>query len=478
VRALNASLARAWTQLGPRFLPFAEAGSEELPLGRLLRLSLFQLTVGMAVVLLIGTLNRVMIVELGVAAWLVALMVALPLLAAPFRVLIGHRSDTHRSALGWKRVPYLWMGTLLQFGGLAIMPFALLVLSGEGHGPAWAGQIAAALAFLLVGAGTHTAQTAGLALATDLAPAEKRPQVVALLYVMLLVGMALSAIVFGALLIDFSAMRLIQVIQGAAVITMLGNGIALWKQEARNPERTRRSAPRPPFRETWHAYINQNRTRRFLVAVGLGTAGFNMQDILLEPYGAEVLGLSVSATTALMGMLAAGALGALVIAARLLARGFNPYRLAAFGALVGVFAFSAVVFAGALDSVGLFRCGTFAIGFGGGFFAIGTLIAAMSRDAGGHAGIALGAWGAVQACAAGGGIFFGGALRDLVNMLGARGALGPALAGPETGYSVVYHIEIALLFATLVAIGPLVRTAHRPPPVSSSGRLDLAEQSG
>jgi BCD family chlorophyll transporter-like MFS transporter len=28
---------------------------------------------------------------------------------------------------------------------------------------------------------------------------------------------------------------------------------------------------------------------------------------------------------------------------------------------------------------------------------------------------------------------------------------------PSTGYLMVYHLEIALLFATLVAIGPLVR---------------------
>jgi hypothetical protein len=38
----------------------------ELPLSRLLRLSLFQVSVGMVAVLLVGTLNRVMIVELGV----------------------------------------------------------------------------------------------------------------------------------------------------------------------------------------------------------------------------------------------------------------------------------------------------------------------------------------------------------------------------------------------------------------------------
>src|SRR5207344_1416064 len=141
---------------------------------------------------LTGTLNRVMIVELDVAAWLVSLMVSLPLVFAPLRALIGFRSDTHRSALGWRRVPYIWFGTLLQFGGLAIMPFALIVLSGDTHGPAWIGHVGASLAFLLVGAGLQTTQTAGLALATDLAPAEARPRVVALMYVMLLIGMIAS----------------------------------------------------------------------------------------------------------------------------------------------------------------------------------------------------------------------------------------------------------------------------------------------
>ena len=105
-------------KVGTSFLPFADAASEDLPLSRLLRLSLFQVSVGMALVLLVGTLNRVMIVELGVGAWLVALMVALPLLVAPFRALIGLRSDQHRSFLGWRRVPFIWFGTLMLFGGL------------------------------------------------------------------------------------------------------------------------------------------------------------------------------------------------------------------------------------------------------------------------------------------------------------------------------------------------------------------------
>ncbi|MEO0594444.1 MAG: PucC family protein, partial [Myxococcota bacterium] len=126
------SLRRLIRSLPPQVLPFADAASEELPLGRLLRLSLFQVSVGMSVVLLNGTLNRVMVVELGIPVWLVSAMVSLPILFAPIRALIGHRSDNHVSALGWRRVPYLWVGSIMQYGGLALMPFAILTLSGGG----------------------------------------------------------------------------------------------------------------------------------------------------------------------------------------------------------------------------------------------------------------------------------------------------------------------------------------------------------
>ena len=69
------------------------------------------------------------------------------------------------------------------------------------------GQAGAGIAFLLVGAGLHTTQTAGLALATDLAPVESQPKVVGLMYVMLLVGTMFSAMLFGHLLADFSPAR-------------------------------------------------------------------------------------------------------------------------------------------------------------------------------------------------------------------------------------------------------------------------------
>ena len=463
VQRLNAKLASKWSSIGPGFLPFADAATADMPLSRLLRLSLFQVTVGMAAVLLIGTLNRVMIVELGVPAWLVAVMVSLPLVFAPFRAIVGFRSDNHRSVLGWKRVPYLWLGTMLQFGGLAIMPFALIILSGDSNGPVFIGQAAAALAFLLVGAGLHTTQTVGLALATDLSPPDKHPKVVALLCMMLLLGMIFSALLFGVVLAHFSEIRLIQVIQGASVTTIVLNAVALWKQEPRRPSETAHNRPRPSFAAAWAEFDRHGTARRRLVALGFGTTAFSMQDILLEPYGGQVLHLPVGVTTAFTALLAVGGLIGFGIAAKLLGRAMDPYRLASTGALAGLFAFSALLFAAPMQSTLLFGTGVFLIGLGAGLFAHCTLTAAMGMAGIGQIGLALGIWGAVQASAAGIAVASGGLIRDGVALVASHGALGPTLADPATGYGVVYTIEIGLLFVTLIAAGPLVRGPVRQP---------------
>lgn len=464
-------------QISVNLLPFSDAVSDDLPLGQLLRLSLFQVSVGMAAVMLLGTLNRVMIVELGIASTLVAMMIAIPVLVAPFRALVGFKSDNYRSAIGWKRIPYLWFGTMWQFGGLAIMPMALLVLSGDrALDVGWAGYVGAGLAFLLTGIGMHMTQTAGLALAADRATEETRPKVVALLYVMNLVGMAVAAIIIGALLRDYSALRLVQVVQGTAVVTLLLNLIALWKQERVAPmTKAQREAPGPTFREAWTDLAKGGDAGRLLAVVFIGTMAFNMQDVLLEPYGGEILGLSVSATTMLTAMWACGALVGFAFAARWLAKGLDPYRMCSRGILIGVVAFTAVIFAAPMDSHLMFYVGAGLIGLGSGLFGVSTLTAAMTMPTIGRAGrgLALGAWGAAQATGAGLSIFIGGTMRDLVNHAAGNGILGEALATPATGYSVVYHTEIALLFITMIVLGPLVRL--RPVTQRESAKLELAD---
>jgi BCD family chlorophyll transporter-like MFS transporter len=107
------------------------------------------------------------------------------------------------------------------------------------------------------------------------------------------------------------------------------------------------------------------------------------------------------------------------------------------------------------------------IGLGGGLFAVAMLTASMHLSQDGQSGLALGAWGAVVATATGVAVGLGGIIRDLVTTLAVNGALGPAMTGPEVGYSVVYHLEIAFLFATLVAIGPLVSSVSRRDPSST-----------
>lgn len=466
-------LSQKWRQVALTWLPFADAASAELPLSRLLRLALFQVSVGMATVLLNGTLNRVMIVELSVPAWLVAMLIALPLLIAPFRILMGHRSDTHRSAIGWKRVPYIWIGTTLQFGGLSIMPFALLLLSRPENFTL--GIIASIAAFLLTGAGIHMTQTAGLALATDMAKPDKRPRAVALLYVMLLIGMMFAALVMGSMLRDFSPTRLVQVIQSAAMLTAVLNLIALWKQEGRNPAVISKDTPRPPFKQMWHQYLERPDTGRLLVAIGLGTAAFAMQDALLEPFGGEILGMSVGATTTLTAAWAFGALVGFYIAARSLSKGRNPLRMAGFGCVAGVSAFAMVLFAAPLNAPVLIFTGALAIGLGVGLFSVGTLVASMAFAREGGAGLALGAWGAVQASCAGIGIASGGLIRDFTTAYALTDGLGTTLAGQATGYGTVYILEILLLLGTLIVLGPLVGRGRSEEFLGHEGSFGLQE---
>jgi len=444
--------------VGPKYLPFADVASDDVPLRRLMRLSLFQVTVGMALVLLVGTLNRVMIVELNVPASIVALMLALPLVFAPFRTLIGYKSDVHVSALGLRRIPYIWKGTLCQFGGFAIMPFALLVLSGYGEAvdaPRWIGYSSAALAFLLVGAGVHIVQTVGLALATDLVSQDDQPKVVGLMYVMLLLGMVVSALVFGALLENYTPGRLIQVIQGCAVVTVALNLSAMWQQEPRDRIRAQKMkvTQHPQFKTAWKELTANKGMLRLLLVIGCGTFGFGMADVLLEPYGGQALGLSVASTTKLTALFAGGTLIGFGAASRLLGQGGCPRQLALVGACIGIPGFAAIIGSSMGGGIALFLTGVFLTGLGTGLFGHATLTATMRAAPAGRIGLALGAWGSVQATAAGIGVALAGIVRDVIVGLQA-GTTGNSAATP---YNVVFTIEIIFLLAAVALILPMAK---------------------
>ena len=450
-------------KISKNILPFSDAGSANFSLFQLLRLSLFQISVGMATVMLAGTLNRVMIVELLVPASLVAVMIAIPVLIAPLRTFYGHKSDTYKSFIGWKRIPYMWFGSLFQFGGLAIMPFAIIILSGDQTvGPSWAGEVLVAIAFLFTGIGMHITQTVGLALAADRATKENRPRVVALLYFMFLFGMGISAVVIGILLADFSKLRLIQVVQGSAVLTLILNLVAVWRQEQIiiNNQKNDKSEK---FFLSWKKFISDRKTNSLIWVVFWGTLAFSMQDVLLEPYGGQILGLSVSETTNLTGVWALGALLGLALAANNSKKTGSSVSNAMTALLIGIVGFSAIIFSSPMQFPFLYFLGTLFIGFGTGLFSVSLLIIAMALSSKTNlgSGFILGSWGAAQAIGAGLGIAVGGILRDVVNKIALSGYLGSTFENNSIGYIFVYHLEILFIFITLIALGMLSQEINK-----------------
>jgi BCD family chlorophyll transporter-like MFS transporter len=259
-----------------------------------------------------------------------------------------------------------------------------------------------------------------------------------------------------------------------AAATLVLNFIAVWKQEALDPSRTTgRADGDPGFLGSFRALCRTGPWHRRLVAIGLGTAGFAMQDVLLEPYGGQVLGLGVGATTGLTALMAGGGVLGFILAARWLSGGQDPYRICGYGALAGIGGFSLVIFAGAFGTALLFIAGTGLIGFGAGLFAHATLTACMRVAPPDKTGLALGLWGAVQASCGGAAIAFGGVLRDGITALAERGLLGAGLEGPVTGYATVYAVEIGLLFAAIAAVGPLIART-RPALPTRTGVADPA----
>ena len=110
--------------------------------------------------------------------------------------------------------------------------------------------------------------------------------------------MTVSAVFLGRFGEHFSQVRLIEVIQGTALVTMALNLIALWKEEPRRPRRALETEPKPDFSASWRAFMAGGPWRRIFITLGLGTVGFSMQDILIEPYGGQVLHMTVGQTTA------------------------------------------------------------------------------------------------------------------------------------------------------------------------------------
>lgn len=427
---------KAWLESHPRAKQWLEV----------FRLGLFQFGMGVSLAPLTGTLNRVLINEVGIAATIVAFLIALHYFVSPVRVLIGFRSDQSR-ALGRWRTPYLLLGALLTYGGLAAAPFSLLILGG-GQLDFWTGLITCTIIFLAYGIGANMVETIYLALVSDITPPKERGKVLAVLWVMLVVGTVLSSIVMGKLLENYTEVRLAQVMQGSAVIFLVLTILALWGKEKLNPDGTvfsytEETRVRMTLWQSVKLLAKQPELRNLFFILFLGTTAFATHDVLLEPYGGQVLNMTVSQTTFLTALWGVSMLLTITISGWFLWKGRSPLSLIKGGCIVGALGFLVVTLSSGPDHVNTFRGGISLIGMGRGMFIVSSIALVMSMTTMGHAGLFIGLWGVMQGLAQGFGTIGGGIMRDVIQNLTGNVAL---------GYQSVYATSLILLCISVVFI--------------------------
>jgi BCD family chlorophyll transporter-like MFS transporter len=417
------------------------------------RLGLAQVAIGAVAALMTSTLNRVMVVELAMPASVPSALVALHFAVQLARARMGFASDQAGGA-GVRRAPWAVGGAALLAAGAGLAAGGTALAATH---PAF-GIALCAVAYAAIGLGLSAAGTAVLAAAAERAAPAQLGRVAAGLWVMMILGIVLSAGITGALLDPFSFGRLVAVGGGVGAVALAltlvaASGRALRAQpvapDSARPVPSARPAP-PRFADAWRAAAAEPATRRFVGFVFLAMLAFSAQDLILEPFAGLVFGMTPGETTRLGGMQHGGVLVGMLVAAVLSARVGTLRGWAAGGCLASAAAFVALAQTPASGSVDALRVTVFALGAANGVFTVGGVGAMMALtappagptphgagDGRAGTGLRLGIFGAAQAVAYGTGGFAGGAASDL-----ARAALGT----PAAGYAAVFLAE-AVLFA-------------------------------
>jgi MFS transporter, BCD family, chlorophyll transporter len=416
---------------------------------QVIRLGLFQFGMGLSLAPLVGTLNRVLIADLHIPAVAVGFLIAIHYFVSPVRALIGFESDKKRAAGRW-RTPYIVLGAMLTYGGLSTAPFSLIVL-GEGALPFWPAMAVCTAIFLAYGIGVNIVETTYLALVSDITPPQERGRVLAALWMMLVLGTVVSSILIGHVLIEYSHGMLIRVMQASAVVFVVLTFVSLAGREKMRPDGTLVNVHevtriRASFGESLRMLWNQPTLRALFVVLFIATLAFATHDVLLEPYGGQVLNMPVSQTTQLTAIWGVAMIAAIVVAGWLLWRGRSPALPIILGALFGVVGFATISIAGMIAQPGVFRFGVMLIGAGRGLFIVGSVALVMTLADSQHTGLFMGMWGVMQALAQGFGTIGGGLVRDI-----AQQSTGTIVLG----YVVVYALSFGLLLLALLLIGAM-----------------------
>jgi MFS transporter, BCD family, chlorophyll transporter len=405
------------------------------------RLGLIQACLGAIVVLTTSTLNRVMVVELALPALLPGFLVGLHYAVQIVRPRLGFGAD-----LGRRSSPWIMggMGVLATGGILAAIATAWM---GQQR---LAGIGLAVLAFMLIGLGVSASGTALLVLMSKRVPDALRAPAATTVWMMMILGFALTAVMAGKWLDPYSPERLVTVASVVSALAWLISGLSLWRLEGPAvPHPTQAQPARSDFAKVLKEIWSEPQARNFTVFVFLSMLAYSAQDLILEPFAGAVLQMTPGETTQLSG-LQHGAVLIGMLSVAVAGSGWARGRLGSIqtwmvgGCLVSALAMGGLCLAGLHGPSWPLRLNVALLGMANGAFsiaAISTMMRLAREGVAGREGTRMGLWGAAQGVAFGLGGLVGTGASDIARSL---------IQQVELAYASVFFFEMLLFAASAV----------------------------
>lgn len=423
-----------------------------------IRLAAFALGYGLTGALMGGTLNRVMVADLGISIALVGLFFAVPSLVTPLRVWLGYRSDGF-PIFGKRREPYMIMGSLITAVGVVLAVF--LSISQDPASPVL--TLGVMLAFIIYGFGRNLAHNTFQALITDKFSQAGRVRAITAYEVVTLFGLVMGAGGLGRALETFEPNRLVSVSIGAVAIAFVLTLLAALRNEPAQPKSVAEKAREVPFTQVFKQIALADRqVRLFFIIIMFTIVGTLAQDVILEPYGALVLNMEVGETTRLTSFWGIGVIISMLISGMVLIRKLGYLTVLRIGLVASAIAFIGVIAAGAAGQPGMFRGLVFVMGLGTGIAGAGMLAGFVTFSTALRAGLLMGVWGTANMLGRALGSLLGGSIAEVIYVNS-----GDALVA----YGAVFALEVLLL---AVAFGMTLRLNVGQSAAQHEAELSLA----
>lgn len=439
-----------------RELASAEIGGcrhgEIVKKSEIFRLSLVRFATSFLVILLVGVLNRIMIVEFAISKVLVGVILSLQHLVTPVALYFGFRSD-ERPLRGRRRVPYILIGMALCCLPLPLLPDAALGLANSGGFTLFA--LVAIASLLMIGVGVALSSMALHALIVDRCPPEQRGGALTSVWIITLVGFIVAAPFYAWLLPEYDQEVMRFIFLGTAIGTFALTLIGVWGQEKRPARSREKAAPayaavpnNRSFSGVFGALWHNGQARLLFAFLALADFFFFMQEYVLEAYGQEVFELSVAHTTSFNLYWGAGVLISMIALNSLfnIVPALSEKRVLAAGCMICSLSFGLLAFSSVRALEAVILLAVFIMGFGKGVFNVGMarmMVRAARPDI---SGLVMALWAVVGGVAIGLGELGGGVIVDI----GIR-----ATASTPIGYGILFTLQsigILLCLALMAAI--------------------------